>query len=353
MCVDPITGAIASEVISETASTIQSERKAILKKAGKITAKMYDSFITTLNGDFEVKKKEITILCNSKKKKFTTSLIMNKSPIRDRKIPIIIGSRPSLVQLTPVLGNHCPDDAIEYVDNGFTVHLNKLSKDEIYILDAEYPLEDNRLINNLVEKYVSPDTPVDDGDVREYELAAYLKQPDMYIDQFRNVIIRDFELKVDVNVDKDINLAIPNKVVRKMEAMYNISKIKEPYQRKQAFNKYTKIQRESGFSGSEFDIYDALKVFFTPQKFKKFIEIQGDVFKYHDCNPGANPYKLGTPGLPETMEITSKTNLSTDKPAASGVMVYKYNNFIDEILKVINRFDKEDNGNKYGKIKYY
>lgn len=349
MSVDPVTGLIASEIISETASTIQSERKAFLKKAGKITANMYDSFITTLNGDFEVKKKEITILCDTKKKKFTTSLIMKKTPILDKKIPIIIGSRPSLAQLTPVLGNYCPNDAIEYTDNGFIVHINKLSPDEIYLLDAEYPLEDNRLINNLVEKYISPDTPVDNGDVREYELSAYLKQPDMYIDQFKNVSLRDIELKVDVNINKDINTAIPSKVVKKIEAMYNMSKIKEPYQRQQAFNKYTRMERGTGFSGSEFDIYEALKLYFTPQKFKKFIDIQGIFFKYYDCKPGANPYKPGTPALPDSMEVTSKTNLSTDKPAANGIMIYKYNSFIDEIMNLIDKYEKEDRDNKYGK----
>ena len=59
-------------------------------------------------------------------------------------------------------------------------------------------------------------------------------------------------------------------------------------------------------------------------------------FNYSNCRMASDVYSLSSPCWPEAMTIVSKTNLNYNKPAANGVVVYKFRYLINEIEKVLN-----------------
>ena len=76
-------------------------------------------------------------------------------------------------------------------------------------------------------------------------------------------------------------------------------------------------------------------IFLKPQKFISYI-INDPIsdFRLHDCKWGEILFRaLGMVTLPKAMNVTSRTDLTLNKPAASGSMTYESGKFSKEIKK--------------------
>ena len=67
---------------------------------------------------------------------------------------------------------------------------------------------------------------------------------------------------------------------------------------------------------------------------EEYEDVQKD-FQYWDCSRESDFYdNLPFPTWPKSMKITSKTNLSLEKPAADRILIYKHQDFVSEIEKL-------------------
>jgi hypothetical protein len=78
-----------------------------------------------------------------------------------------------------------------------------------------------------------------------------------------------------------------------------------------------------------------LQQLFFPSKFCKFIDVQND-FQYSECLQGANYYDaVPFPTWPKSMKVISRTTLNLEKCASEGKVIYKKDDFLDQVSKVL------------------
>jgi hypothetical protein len=90
--------------------------------------------------------------------------------------------------------------------------------------------------------------------------------------------------------------------------------------------------------GKDIDLFDALRdlqALFFPDAFSHFIEVTRD-FHYDGCLRGTSYYaELPLLSWPNVMKVISRTNLGLEKFTAEGVLIYKKNDFLDEVKKIL------------------
>ena len=78
-----------------------------------------------------------------------------------------------------------------------------------------------------------------------------------------------------------------------------------------------------------------MQTLFLPNKFSTFVNVKED-FSYYDCERGLNFYdKLPFPTWPRTMKVVSRTDLNLNKLTATGSLLYKKDDFLDKIKKIL------------------
>jgi hypothetical protein len=108
---------------------------------------------------------------------------------------------------------------------------------------------------------------------------------------------------------------------------------KDPRRQWQAIPKLRKLAMEKT-AGREFKILVDLEALFLPGEFSKYVDVLRD-FRYSDCYKGKEYYELPFEILPKKMNVISRADLTLEKPAAEGTLLYKNNLLIEAIKNVI------------------
>jgi len=230
-------------------------------------------------------------------------------------------------------------DAVVYTPTKIILNLNKAIELnlESFRLEVVYRMDEVSL-RGLVRSRSSPE-PLEDK--RLYHLSAQLKDPSSLVAGFSECEIEDYPVTVDVYLQGEINTNIPNYIKRMSEIEAEILKDYDPHHGVKIIELQKKRAGYKRRLGKE-DLrskLNELSLALRPTRFRNNylgIEQKRDFILDH-CRWGADIFRaLGLLMLPRTMEVISKTNLSLDKKAASGVMVYKSGKFSKDIQELFS-----------------
>jgi len=230
-------------------------------------------------------------------------------------------------------------DVVEHRPSEIVLNLKKIIEMnlESFRLEVIYRMDDISL-KGLVRSRSSPE-PLENR--RLYHLSAQLKDPNSLIAGFSECEIEEYPVTVDVFIQEDISTNIPYYIKRMSQIEAEILKDYDPRHGVRIIELQKRragLKRRLGKEDLRSKLNE-LSLFLRPTKFRNnYIEIrQKKDFILDHCRWGADIFRaLGILMLPKTMEILTKTNLSLDKKAASGIMVYESGRFSEDIQKLFS-----------------
>lgn len=328
---------IVPEIVEKVAETATLAGGKELAELGlRDAARRIEAFDRVLGEDFKIEGRAMAIQCDRDVQRYSISLEPKSRPILPKRVHVRGGTitDASIIQ---VRGLSEPDDAIRLEEDGFSINLKSLTPGELYILDVDYSIEDERLLRALVETLPPRDAPFrSEDDTRTYEMSAQLKHVDVLRHNYYSVKLSEVPLTVNVAVHQDVKTAVPGIMVAQLE---NLLKMSEPRglsdMMKLARAQYGLQRHKHGTKGLE-KLKD-LRELFTPATFEKYVVVEND-FCFAECSQGRDYYeKLPFPSWPRDMEVVSTTSLSLDHPAAAGKLVYARRKFVDEIARALSK----------------
>jgi hypothetical protein len=201
-------------------------------------------------------------------------------------------------------------------------------------LTVTYKIDDPLLIDGLVDRQNAHEPS--GADKNEYWMSAQLKHPKVLRDNlgYGRVDIRDVDVTVDVGVHNELKTSIPPAFIARLKTFFQIMAESDPRRQYLAVPKLRQLAKEPT-SGKEFDILSELESLFLPIAFAKYIEVKQD-FRYSDCYKSKECFELPIEIIPKRMNVISRASLTIDEPTANGTLVYKNNQIMDAIKKIIN-----------------
>lgn len=225
------------------------------------------------------------------------------------------------------------EGAVYTENNEIILDLNKVLNYDMFGLEVSYRM-DTEWLKSLVSSRNSPE-PLEDA--LRYNLSAQLKDPYSLTKGFSEFQVEEYPVTARVHIQENINLNIPDYVKRmtKLE-----SKMLGDYNPRDGI-KIMSLQRERARLKKDLGEEDLMtklsqfSVFLRPQKFVNYItNVPGSDFRLHNCEWGELFFRaLGMVTLPKVMNVTSRTDLTLKKPAASGKMIYESGKFSKDIKK--------------------
>ena len=73
-----------------------------------------------------------------------------------------------------------------------------------------------------------------------------------------------------------------------------------------------------------------------PGAFSKYVDVLKD-FRYSDCYKGKECYELPIEIIPKKVNVISRADLTLEKPAAQGTLIYKNNLLVEAINNIISK----------------
>ena len=325
---------IATGIAKDVLPIATAVAKPLIKKGVEKMLKRAEGIDKNILDSFQVKGREITILCPESVQKYSLSLISKGNSFFHNKTRFELGNLRRAT-IRPVAGLQTID-AITRLENGFELNLKKLKPGELYFLDIEYALDDPRFIESLVNRKSVNETP--EADSTKYWMAAQLKHVDALKSEYCRIDLRDVDFSVNVGVHQDINTKIPNGFKDQIETLTELTKKKG---RDEKFNLYRKLLhiQNTQYGGKELELLGSVLELFSPLHFRKFVDVTSD-FHYSNCEKDSTVYDYPLVGWPKFMKVISRTDLGLDKPAANGTLVYKRGEFLSALDRIFG--DKKD-----------
>ena len=322
---------IESALISSMAT---SAGKCVAEEGVKNISKKLSKLNTEIKTGFNILNEEITIICPENIQKCSIifephlGLLFNK-----KKRFTGVKVRRATLRAIHSIGNY--NSAINYLDDGFEIDLKKLPQDDIYILDVDYVIDDPNFLDSFIKRHKSNDIPFDDytaDGIRKYWMHAELKHPKTLRDSYGTFDFQDVDFKVDVAIHQDIKTDINPKFKAQIKRLCELVQETNPRAMLKKGHAYINSKKYSSTQTS--DILADLQDIFTPNTFEHFVNVDHD-FNYFDCKRGVDFHdNLPIPTWPKTMDVISRTDISLETPAVSGVLTYNRSKFIDEIIKI-------------------
>lgn len=315
--------------ISKVATDIAiAAAKPLIKKGIEKVISLGEKVERSVSEAFDVKGREMTILCPEAIQRYSLCLVSKKSSFFSRKVQFEFG-RVRRAAIRSVMGLESIN-AITFLDNGFELNLNRLKPGELYILDVEHGIEDPKFIESLVNREVVDETPR--GESTEYWMVAQMKHLDALKTQYGRIDLRDIDFNVNVGIHQDVNTKIPGIFRDKIETLARLSKRLGRDEKFMLYRKLLTMQQQK-YGGRELELLGEIVKLFTPTAFRKFVDVTKD-FHYDNCERGASVYDYPFVMWPKFMKVTSRTDLGLDKPAANGTLVYKRGDFLTELEQI-------------------
>jgi len=324
-----------------TSTLIDTAGKEIVSKVLKKMLKKSENVDKTLSEDFKILGREMRIECPQSIQHYSISFEVKKSGFFSSHKKKFNFGKVRRVTLRPIMSLQNIPDAISYLENGFEINLRKLEPGNLYLLDIDYFIDDERFIDALVSRNVPKETFTDE--IGEYWIEAQLKHPNTFKQYFEYIELKDLDLSVDVSVYNDIKMKVPSVFKRQLGvAVQILSKHHggrdELVKLLGQHGQLLRAQKEK-YYGELFDILQDIQDLFSPYTFSNFVEIKKD-FYYYGCERGGDFYEtLPFPTWPKFMKVISRTDLNFDKPAADGIVVFKRKDFLKEIEKIFRISD--------------
>jgi hypothetical protein len=204
---------------------------------------------------------------------------------------------------------------------------------DLISLTTSYQIDDPSLLDDLVDraKGHEPSGP----EKNEYWMHAQLKHPKALRDSgFGRFDLNDVDVTVDVGVHNELKTTLPPAFISRLKTFFGVMAERDPRRQHLALPKLRQLAKEKT-AGREFKILVDLEGLFMPGTFSKYIEVLKD-FRYSDCYKGKECYELPIEIIPKKVNVISRADLTLDKPAAQGTLIYKNNLFIEAIRSIIS-----------------
>lgn len=321
--VDPISTAIVTTATTAGKTLAEKGTEEIVKK----TSKIYE----LLCGVYSPQNQEIVISCPENIQKYSIAF-ETKHGVIPKKIKFQEG-RPIRVNLRPIRSFTDLSSAITLLPDGFELNTQKMSEDDLFLLDIEYRITTPNFLEALVEKNRAKELPKDREN--EYWMHAELKHPKVLKTKYGRLDLRDVDFTVDVGISEDINMVIPSSFKNELSSAKALLAEKNPHKKWGLGLQHVHAKKARGKGKDLVKSLGNLQNMFFSSKFCKYIDVQKD-FHYSECYRGSNYYdNVPIPTWPKSMKVISRTDLGLENFAAEGVVVYKRENFLEEVAKIL------------------
>ena len=282
-----------------------------------------------ISENFEIEGKETSIFCPERLQKYSLLLEVKKSNIFKNILEFRNGS-VKRVTLRSMMGLQ-KIDAISISKQGFNINMKMLSEGEKYILDIEYYLDDDGFLDALIERKRPKDVP--NADSIRYWMVAMLKHPEAMKGEYGRMDLYDVDFSVNVGIDQDLDTKVPKIFRNQLE---QLAKVAGPLGRDEIVREYYKLRqlKSKNYGTEALELLGKLQALFIPQKFSSYIEVKDD-FAFGTIERGINEFDVPL-SWPRFMNVISRTDLTLEKPTAKGFLVYKKNEFLEEVSKIFD-----------------
>ena len=298
------------------------------------------SFLKPIVGNLQkngakVEFPEIRLNARRSTLEYTAGIVFNENHFKsgNLKLNVPTPSRVSLYSFEPYMQRN---EAITILDNTLIIDTKKVEVDDYkFRLELEYPLQDSKALNSLVHTNSPAETYYDDqgNDFQRYWLHAELKTVDFLREVYKQVRIEELEVMVEVTIKEDIKSAINPEMRWDIETMAKLgSHDRNEQMRALMYRKHHPIPK---FKGDIFKAMRSVQDLFLPSKFKRFLLLEGP-YRLGDCTRGTTLGDMYQPlYLPQSMNVYSETDLTLDKPAREGKLVFNKSTFAKKLMDAI------------------
>lgn len=204
---------------------------------------------------------------------------------------------------------------------------------DLISLTTSYQIDDPSLLDDLVDREKGHEPS--GAERNEYWMHAQLKHPKVLHDfGFGRFDLNDVDVTVDVGVHNELKATLPPAFISRLKTFFSVMAERDPRRQHLALPKLRQLAKEKT-AGREFKILVDLEGLFMPGTFSKYVEVFKD-FRYSDCYKGKECYELPIEIIPKKVNVISRADLTLEKPAAQGTLIYKNNLLIEAIRDIIS-----------------
>jgi len=196
---------------------------------------------------------------------------------------------------------------------------------------------DPAVINDLVDRKSAHEPG--GSERNEYWMTAVLKNPKPLRDSFGRFDLRDVDVTVDVGVHNELRNTLPPVLISRLRTFFSVMAETDPRRQHLAIPKLRQLAL-GGTAGREFRVLIDLEGLFMSQAFSKYVDVIQD-FTYTDCYKGKECYEDLLEIIPKKVNVISRADLTLEKQAANGILIYKSNLLIEAIKEILSRRDKK------------
>ena len=315
----------------KTRGNIMAEGKEVVKEGIDTILKVVEKVYNGLTGSYEIINQNITILCRTNTHK--ASFVIRSKPgiLYQRKIKFSTG-RPRAIEIRSLTSTANMYDSVSLTDDGFVILTDKMQEHDLILLEVEYHIKDPNFLNMLVESKSDRETPK--GEKSEFWMHAQLKFPSALQKRYERFEVREFELTVQVPVSNYIEMSVPRIFRAEMDALAEFTQNENPHNDIVLAKRYKVTKKRRG--GKQFqEVLSEMQRLFLPNTFQSFVDVSAP-FEYGEAIKGSSYYEsIPFPTWPKFMEVVTRTNLSLDRFAIDGTLVFKRGDFSEEVHKIM------------------
>lgn len=302
----------------------------IMHETSKILASIYNA----TRGYYKIHKPEVKIVFPENIQTFSYAF-----EAKGNKIPPKLdfpNGEIIRINLRTIRGGVDLNDSIIKKAKGFSISTKNMQEHDLFLLDVDYKIKSQVLLQSLVERTRSKEVPNDEED--QYWMHAALKHPAILNNTYAKLILEDVDFNIDVGVSQDIDTVIPKSFSDELGIAIEMLKETDVHKLQALGKKKIQAQRRRGKNKDVIETLNSLQDLFLDKSFENYFEVK-DGFNYYSCCRGSN-YHVNTPfnlTWPKSMKITSRCDLNLDQCAVHGYIQYRRREFLDEVSKIIGR----------------
>ena len=219
---------------------------------------------------------------------------------------------------------------------GFILDPGKLTENaEEFNFKFEIECEVKPIVKELVRKDHQIEAVGEEKNT--YWLHAQIKKLKDLRRSLRKMDLLDIPFVVNVAVHQDVKTKFPKRRQRELELIAKWAHELDRERKKLLTHEHLRLKRKRPKEKDITRILSDLQILFIPHRFKSFIDVLKD-FYYSDCFRGADFYdQIPFRTFPKWMSVISRTDLSVEKPASEGKLVYKKAIFKEAVEKAITK----------------
>ncbi len=170
-----------------------------------------------------------------------------------------------------------------------------------------------------------------------YWLHAQIKKLEDLRNSLRRFDLADIPFSVNVAIHQDVKNKFPPRRQKELELIAKWAREADRNRKALLTHQHLRLKRQRPQEKEISKVLDDLQNLFLPHRFCNFVDVLNE-FYYYDCYRGTDYYdQIPFRTIPKWMSVISRTDLSVEKPASKGKLVYKKADFQDAVEKAINK----------------